>query len=131
MRFLLDTHALLWWLFDDPKLPKPTRQIISDPQNTMLVSSASAWEITTKHRLGKLDAANVLVTDIQGWIRKAGFEELPILIRHAQRAGSWPQDHRDPFDRMLAAQSAIEEIPLISADKKLLPFGINVIWYKD
>ncbi|MCP4677096.1 MAG: type II toxin-antitoxin system VapC family toxin [Deltaproteobacteria bacterium] len=128
MRYLLDTHALLWWIFDDPKLPSAVRQIVADPNNDILVSSASAWEIATKHRLGKLDAAKVLVRDISGWVSKAGFSELPVTIAHAQRAGSWLQAHRDPFDRMLAAQSAIEEVPLMTADRAIHLFGVQIAW---
>lgn len=128
MRFLLDTHALLWWLFDDPRLSGTVREIVADPGNQLLVSSASAWEISTKHRLGKLPAVGQLARDISGWVVRAGFGELPVTIPHAQRAGSWPQAHRDPFDRMLAAQSALEELPLISQDPALAAFGIRLVW---
>lgn len=128
MRFLLDTHALLWWLYDDPRLPKRVREIVGDSANEILVSSASAWEISTKHRLGKLPSALELVRDISGWVHRAGFLELPVTIPHAQRAGSWPQSHRDPFDRMLAAQSALEELALISKDPQLEDFGIRLVW---
>lgn len=128
MRFLLDTHVLLWWLFDDPKLADTPRRLIADRENEILVSSASAWEICTKHRLGKLPAAAELVRDVAGWVQHAGFAELPVTIHHAQRAGSWPQPHRDPFDRMLAAQSVIENVPLVSRDDVLQSFGARLIW---
>jgi PIN domain nuclease of toxin-antitoxin system len=128
MRFLLDTHTLLWWLFDDPRLSPTVREIVADAGNEIAVSSASAWEISSKHRLGKLPAAKQLVQDISGWVERAGFAELPVTIRHAQRAGSWPQAHRDPFDRMLAAQCALEELPLISRDPALEAFGIRLVW---
>jgi PIN domain nuclease of toxin-antitoxin system len=128
MRFLLDTHTLLWWLFDDPRLSGTVREIVADAGNEVVVSSATAWEISTKHRLGKLPAAKQLVQDISGWVERAGFAELPVTIRHAQRAGSWPHAHRDPFDRMLAAQCALEELPLISRDPALKAFGIRVVW---
>jgi len=128
VRFLLDTHALLWWLFDDPGLSEASREIIADPDNRILVSSASAWEITTKVRLGRLDGARELARDVATWVERAGFAELPVRIPHAQRAGSWPQAHRDPFDRMLAAQSALEDLPLISRDEALKSFGIRLVW---
>jgi len=128
MRFLLDTHALLWWLFDDPQLSATVREVVADPGNQILVSSASAWEICTKHRLGRLPAAEQLVRDVAGWVRRAGFTELPIGLPHAQRAGTWPQQHRDPFDRMLAAQSALEDVPLVSRDDALRVFGVRLIW---
>jgi PIN domain nuclease of toxin-antitoxin system len=128
MRFLLDTHTLLWWLFDDPRLSATVREIVADAGNEIVVSSATAWEISTKHRLGKLPSAKQLVQDISGWVERAGFGELPVTIRHAQRAGSWPHAHRDPFDRMLAAQSALEELPLVSRDPELEAFGIRLVW---
>lgn len=128
VRFLLDTHALLWWLFDDPRLSGTARGIISDPENEILVSSASAWEVATKYRLGRLDSASVLVNDFAGWVRRAGFVELPIRFEHAQRAGLFPQPHRDPFDRMLGAQSVIEEVPLIGLDRAVDPFGVRRVW---
>ncbi len=128
MSWLLDTHALLWWLFDDPKLSSIARDVIADPQNEIFVSSATAWEICTKHRIGKLPAATTLVLDIAGWIGRAGFSELPITIAHAAQAGNWPQAHRDPFDRMLAAQSMIEGLTLISRDTALRSFGLSLLW---
>ena len=128
MRYLLDTHALLWWLFDDPKLSARARGIIADAANELLVSSASAWEIATKHRLGRLDSARILVQDMSGWIGKAGFRELPISIAHAQKAGTFALPHRDPFDRMLAAQGVIEDVPLVSRDEVLDSFGATRIW---
>lgn len=128
LRFLLDTHALLWWLFDDPRLSSHAREILTDPSNEILVSSATAWEIATKHRLGKLGGVDVLVTDMAAWIRLAGFSDLPIQISHAQKAGSWPQRHRDPFDRMLAAQSALEDLPLLTQDPTFKSFGIRLVW---
>ena len=128
MRFLLDTHALLWWLFDDPQLSVTVREIVSDPANDIVVSAASAWEISTKHRLGRLPAAGALSRDLTLWVERAGFAELAVRIPHAQRAGSWPQAHRDPFDRMIAAQSALEDIPVLTRDDKVAAFGVRTIW---
>lgn len=129
MKFLLDTHAWLWWLFDDPRLPRNVRSIIAEPTNQILVSAASAWEIATKYRIGKLPSASVLVQDIDAWRQRSGFVELPVTIAHAQKAGMWVAAHRDPFDRMLAAQSAIEQLPLVSMDPEFQLFGITVIWH--
>jgi PIN domain nuclease of toxin-antitoxin system len=128
VKFLLDTHTLLWWLYDDRRLSRRVRGIVGDSVNEILVSGASAWEISTKYRLGKLPSATELVRDIDGWVRRAGFRELPVTIAHGQRAGSWPQAHRDPFDRMLAAQCAVEEIPLVSKDPEFGDFGIRLVW---
>ncbi|MEM1033264.1 MAG: type II toxin-antitoxin system VapC family toxin [Myxococcota bacterium] len=128
MSFLLDTHALLWWLFDDPKLSPTVRTILEEPTHPVWVSSASAWEIATKHRIGKLPSVAVLVTDIAGYVRKAGFRELPVRLAHAQLAGGWKQPHRDPFDRMLAAQAHLENLTLLSMDPALAGFGVRVTW---
>ena len=127
-RYLLDTHALLWWLFDDPKLSGAARDVIRERGNDIFVSSASAWEIATKHRLGRLQAAAHLVKDIDGYVIKAGFEPLPITIRHGQHAGSWPSPHRDPFDRMLAAQSSLEALILITCDPAMGEFDVRRFW---
>ena len=128
MRLLLDTHAFLWWLFEDPKLSVAARRLIADPRNKIHVSAASVWEISTKHRIGKLDGASALVRDTPGWIRKAGFVELPITAAHAQLAGSFPQPHRDPFDRMLAAQSTLDDLPIVGSDEALSAFGVQLLW---
>ncbi|MBN1959714.1 MAG: type II toxin-antitoxin system VapC family toxin [Deltaproteobacteria bacterium] len=128
MKLLLDTHVLLWWLFNDDKLSIAARALIADRANKILISSASGWEIATKYRLGKLPSASTLVQDIPGWVQRAGFTELPVTLTHAQRAGLWPQKHRDPFDRMLAAQCYIENISLISCDNDIHCFNINIIW---
>ena len=128
MRYLLDTHVFLWWLFDDPKLSSISQSIIRDPKNIICISSASAWEIATKYRLGKLPEAGEVATDIIGWIQKACFESMPITTEHAQLAGSWRVNHRDPFDRMLAAQSKIESSVLVTIDKAFELFEIEKIW---
>ena len=128
MRYLLDTHAFLWWLFDDPNLSSISRRIIRDPKNTISISSASAWEIATKYRLGKLPEAGEVASDITGWVHKASFESMPITIEHAQLAGSWRVSHWDPFDRMLAAQSKLENITLVTVDKAFELFKIEKIW---
>ncbi|MGH6901610.1 MAG: type II toxin-antitoxin system VapC family toxin [Geminicoccaceae bacterium] len=108
MRLLLDTHAYLWWLAGDPSLPERVRALIGDSQGQVLVSAASAWEIATKHRLGKLPGAAAIVADIEGSVRHQGFEPMSVTMRHGQRAGSLPGHHRDPFDRMLIAQAILE-----------------------
>ncbi len=120
--------ALLWWLFDDPKLSTTARGIISDPDHPIFVSSASAWEIATKNRLGKLDSAALLLRDFVGYVQQAALSELTISIAHAQRAGSWPQPHRDPFDRRIAAQAMTEDPSVLSRDQALSQFGVTVVW---
>jgi PIN domain nuclease of toxin-antitoxin system len=127
-RYLIDTHVLLWWLFNDPRLSKRARQIISNKVNTILVSSASAWEISTKFRLGKLSGAENLVKDLPDLLRKARIDVLPINLRHALLSGSLVNDHRDPFDRMLAAQTIIEDLPLVTSDKVFIDFSLKIVW---
>lgn len=128
MRFLLDTHALLWWLFDDERLSAPARAAIADPGNELLVSPASAWEIGTKFRIGKLPSAEPLVRDFSRWIERAGFIELPIRLEHGLRAGRQVHDHRDPFDRMLAAQGFLEQVPVITCDPVIRSLGASTYW---
>jgi PIN domain nuclease of toxin-antitoxin system len=128
VKVLLDTHTLLWWLFDDRRLSRRVKAVLRAPENSIAVSSASAWEIATKYRLGRLDSAKPLVDDFPGWVAKAGFVELSILSGHAIRAGSWDVEHRDPFDRLLAAQSSMEELGLVSRDPIFASFGLEPIW---
>lgn len=128
MRYLLDTHALLWWMTDDAQLSSRARELIADERNSILVSAASAWEIVTKHRLGKLPIAVAAIPRFNELVEADGFEHLPVTYLHALRAGSFPVEHRDPFDRMLAAQSALEAAPLISRDSVFAAFGTDVVW---
>ena len=127
LRLLLDTHIFLWWLFDDRRLSEMMRELIADPDHQVLISAASVWEIVTKYRLGKLPDAASVAKDVSPWIIKAGFSALPITPEHAQLAGQWPQSHRDPFDRMLAAQAKIEMMTLVSVDRKLAEFPISIL----
>ena len=128
MRLLLDTHALLWWLFDDPKLPTTAREVIGAPANDVYVSAASAWEISTKHRLGKLPEAGDVATDIKRYIREARFRDLPISVEHARMAGALPGPHRDPFDRMLIAQAQLDQLHVVSRDPVFADYAIPVVW---
>ncbi|HTQ79111.1 MAG TPA: type II toxin-antitoxin system VapC family toxin, partial [Thermoanaerobaculia bacterium] len=102
MKLLLDTHAFLWWLADDPKLRAETREAVADPKTVVYVSAASVWEIAVKARLGKLEAGSA---NLYEEIGANDFLELPISARHAVLAGALPHHHNDPFDRMLIAQA--------------------------
>lgn len=112
MRVLLDTHIVLWWLEDHPRLSRKIRKLVSDGNNQVLVSAVTLWEIAIKQALGKL----TLPDDFFSRFPDAGFQELPITWEHARVAGSFPPHHSDPFDRMLAAQARVEKLTLVSTD---------------
>ena len=128
MRILLDTHAFLWWLADSGRLSEPARRAIAAGANEISVSAASAWEIATKVRIGKLPDAAVLAGDIAGHIARQGFEELAIGVTDAERAGRLPGPHRDPFDRMLIAQALARQLPVLSVDTIFDRYGVARIW---
>ncbi len=128
MRILLDTHALLWWLLDDPRLTKVARRAISPSAHQVLVSSASAWEIATKHRLGKLPEIGEILDKLPRHIRHERFEVLPISFEHALLAGQLPGPHRDPFDRMLIAQARKGDLRVVTADAVFMKYDVKVIW---
>lgn len=125
---LLDTHALAWWWLDDPRLPDPARAAIAAEENRVLVSAVSAWEIATKHRIGKWPDVGPIVAGFEGLLRRSRFSSLPINVDHARLAGSLAGEHRDPFDRMLIAQSQIEAAPLITGDQVFARYGVTRIW---
>jgi len=128
MRLLLDTHALLWWLAGDAALSPAARAVIAEETNAVFVSAASLWEITTKHRLGKLALSAALLSDLPGVIADQGFLGLPISLRHAQRAGDLPGPHRDPFDRMLVAQAILDDLVLVSNERPFDAYGVIRLW---
>ncbi|HEX7362345.1 MAG TPA: type II toxin-antitoxin system VapC family toxin [Bryobacteraceae bacterium] len=128
MRVLLDTHALLWAAISPASLSRNASSVIADEANTILVSAASAWEIATKVRLGKLPEAESFEKEFLEAMTEAGYTMLSIDSESALRAGRLIGKHRDPFDRMIAAQALSEDIPVISADPKLDSFGIRRLW---
>ena len=128
MKLLLDTNAVLWWFADDPKLPAQINALIDDPNNTIFVSAASAWEICTKVRIGKLPSGRVLCEDFEGHLLRNHFEPLAITIEHGRLAGRMAGAHKDPFDRMLAAQALIEDVPIITNDAAFSGFGVKIVW---
>ena len=127
MRLLLDTHILLWAVLEPERLHAPLRALLEDPDNTLLASSVSAFEIATKHRLGKLPGAAQLLDQYAYALGELGACELTITTAHALKAASWSSPHRDPFDRLLAAQASVERVPLVSVDPVMPEFGIEVI----
>ena len=128
MRLLLDTHALLWWLAGDLRLPRRARAAIASNDNAVYVSAASAWEVATKHRLGKLPHPGPLATNFPAAIAAQGFLPFDITLDHAQRAGGLPGPHADPFDRMLIAQAQAANLALVSNETVFDRYGIVRVW---
>jgi PIN domain nuclease of toxin-antitoxin system len=128
MRLLLDTHTFLWWLAGDEALSAAARTAIAGEDNTIFVSAASAWEIATKHRIGKLPNVAAIVGDLDQEAVDQGFVGLPISLRHAQVAGSLPGPHRDPFDRMLIAQAMLDKLVIVSNEQPFDAYGVARLW---
>lgn len=126
---VLDTHALLWTLLDPDRIPPRTLDRIRDPGTALAVSAASAWEIATKLRLGKLDGAEAVVHGYHTHLSLLGAAEVPITSSDALTAGSLTWKHRDPFDRMIVAQCITRSYPLVTADEAVAAFGaVTTIW---
>ncbi len=123
MRYLADTHAILWWLAGED-LPAKASRVLMNPDNEIYVSAASGWEISIKRALGKLKAPELL-TDI---LEEEGFVELPITVSHGERAGVLPSIHNDPFDRMLVAQAQLEKLVVITRDRNIPRYGVKTVW---
>jgi PIN domain nuclease of toxin-antitoxin system len=128
LRVLLDSHTLLWWILDHPALTPAAREAISGTENTVLVSAASAWELAIKFRAGRLPEAADLVSNFPIEIEQEGFQLLPISAEHGIRAGLLPGPHKDPFDRMLIAQSQAENTPIISNEAVFETYGVRRLW---
>ena len=127
MRLLLDTRALLWWAEDDPALSGVAREAIADA-DVVHVSAASAYEVLSKFRGGKLPTAEALAPDFAGRIKAQGLTPLPITLQHAARAGGLPMHHRDPFDRLLMAQALEDSLTLVSNKRLFDSFGVSHLW---
>ena len=125
---LLDTHALLWWLAGDERLSRAAGSALLDGGSRVFVSAATAWEITTKHRLGKLPGVAAIVHDLGGCIASLGFHELPITVSDGERAGRLPGPHRDPFDRMIVAQALGADLMLVSDEALFDAYGVRRLW---
>ena len=128
MNLLLDTHALIWWWTNDTRLSKRVRKLLLDTENAIHVSAASAWEIAIKQRIGKLGDVPYASEQFSSLVDADGFAHLPMRYEHALRAGAYASEHRDPFDRMLAAQSEIESMSLVTRDPLLEGLGCKTIW---
>ena len=128
MRLLLDTHALIWWLAGDESLSRPAREAIANDANSVAVSAASAMEVSTKFRLGKLPGAALLARDFEAIVAAQGFAELAISVQHARIAGEMNIAHKDPFDRLLIAQAQVEGMVLVSNEVLFDGFAAQRLW---
>lgn len=128
MAILLDTHALLWWMIGDPRLSPRARAAVGAERAEVFVSAASAWELAMKVRLGKLPQAARLTHRLPESLAEQDFKSLAIRLEHGRLGGLLPGEHRDPFDRILAAQALIEDLTLVTSDSAFGPFGVKVLW---
>lgn len=129
MRLVLDTHALVWWLTDDPKLSQTAAAAISDPGNEVVTSAASGWEMATKARLQRWPEAQIFVSDLESTLEKNRIGVLPVQMRDAILAGSLEGRHQDPFDRMIAAQVLGQgDLRLVTVDPAFAEFGVRCLW---
>jgi PIN domain nuclease of toxin-antitoxin system len=124
MRLLLDAHALLWWLADDPSLDRNARDLIADPTNEVIVSAVTVWEIAIKRAIGKLSAPDGLAAVLE----RSGFIEAPVTAADAERAGGLEAIHRDPFDRMLVAQAVRLRAVVVTRDPVFVRYGTETVW---
>lgn len=128
MKALLDTHTFLWWIANDPQLSQRARQVIEDGATELFLSVASGWEMAIKSRLGKLKLPDDLHSFVAEQVRINALEVLPIEMIHALHVHTLPDHHRDPFDRMLIAQSQIEKLPIVTGDGLIARYAVTVIW---
>ena len=128
MHLLLDTHALIWWMTGSASLTRTARRAILDRRNTVVVSAASAWEMATKVRLGRLPITSDVMRDFSNYMAQSQFLDLSITVEHGIRAGSLPGPLRDPFDRMLIAQAQSESLSMVSNETIFDHYGVNRIW---
>ena len=128
MRILLDTHAFLWWITGDQRLSQRSIECISDGSNELFFSVASGWEIAIKAGLGRIDIPDPLDRFVSEHLFRNHMDVLAIQLSHALPVVTLPQFHRDPFDRMLISQAQIERLPILSSDKLLAAYDVEVIW---
>ena len=128
MNALLDTHAFLWWVMNDQHLSTAAYDLIQKPENTVFVSVACIWEMVIKYHANKLTLPEPPDTYIPSRIRHYDFQILPIEMPHVFQIGHLGHYHRDPFDRIMIAQSQVERLPLVTCDKKIRQYDVDVIW---
>ena len=128
MRHLADTHTLLWWAEDSPRLSRRARSALTADDSEILFSIASAWELAIKHSLGRIRLAVPLAELLHAELQRHGIEMLPIDGRHVLRVANLPHHHGDPFDRMLVAQAQVEGVAVLTADPRFREYDVQVVW---
>ena len=128
MKALIDTHVLLWWVLDDPRLSARGAEILEDGRNDLYVSAASAYEIGVKAGTGRLAIPEPAATYVPSRLAANGLSAMAVELNHALRAASLPPIHRDPWDRLLVAQAQIEGIPIVTADPRIGQYDVKTIW---
>ena len=128
MKALLDTHTFLWWITDQPRLPERVHGIIENGKNELFVSAATGWEIIIKFQLGRLILPGDPESYLMEQIQRNAFQPLPIQMRHSLHLQTLPPLHKDPFDRMLIAQAHFEHFPILTSDKQIARYPVEVIW---
>jgi PIN domain nuclease of toxin-antitoxin system len=128
MRAILDTHACLWWITNNPQLSQPIRDIISNPNNTLYLSVASSWEIIIKSNIGKLPLPEPPTQFIQACLSANRFESMAISLAHVLQVDTLPNHHKDPFDRILIAQAQVEDMPILTIDHLIAQYPVKTIW---
>lgn len=126
MKLLLDTHAVLWWLAGDPRLSAPAQAAITDRANSLLVSVVSAYEIGTKVRIGKMSSS--VAREFPLFLATAGISALGLNLSHMTEGAGLAWNHRDPWDRLIAAQATLEGCSLVSADRAFAALPVEVVW---
>lgn len=128
MRLLLDTHCWLWYLLNPERLNPKAQEILRDSDNEIFFSAASAWEIVIKFALGKLKLPQPPSEYIPDRLGTLGYQELPIRQEHVLRIETLPAHHKDPFDRVLVAQTQVESLQFLTADKVLMAYDVPILW---
>ena len=127
-RILLDSHAFLWFLFDDPRLSRPADEVIADPETQKMISIGTLWEITIKCQIGKLELGYPLETFFERFVAQIDLEVVAIEMAHLVAYYRLPLHHRDPFDRLLVAQAQSLNVPIVTADEQIGRYGVAVVW---
>ncbi len=127
MRALLDTHVFLWWIMDSPLLPQSARQIIADARNELFLSAASGWEIALKASRGRLQLPDIPERFVARQLAENSIMSLPVLMSHALHVYRLPNHHQDPFDRLIIAQSQLEDLPLLTMDQEIARYEVQIV----